>query len=87
MPTYKATDSHVETLGVTTTNGERFTGEETVLLAALINKRFGYDKEQAAAAWRRMLGNSCPDEDFAELASFGRHHVTYQTYHSTRRRG
>lgn len=55
-------------LGVTTTSGERFTETESQQLAALIWKRFGWDDEAAAAAWRRMLGNSCPTVDFVALA-------------------
>lgn len=53
---------------ITTTAGEPFTGEESALLAALIYKRFGYDHAAAAAAWCRLLGNSCTDTQFMELA-------------------
>jgi len=54
--------------GVTTTAGERFTPEDSVTLAKLVLKRFGYDKAAAAAAWRRLLGNGCSDDDFEVLA-------------------
>ena len=52
---------------VTTTAGEQFTGEESVLLAFLVLKRFGYEQTAAAAAWRRLLQNSCEDEQFMVL--------------------
>jgi hypothetical protein len=58
-------------LGVTTTNHERFSGEEHALMAALIWKRFGYDTTVAAAAWRRLLENSCGDPEFEALAQCG----------------
>jgi hypothetical protein len=57
---------------ITTTAGKVFTGRDSELLAALVLRRFGYDTGAAAAAWRRMLGNSCSDEQFAEMASYGR---------------
>jgi hypothetical protein len=56
---------------VTTTAGERFTEREHERLAALIWKRFGWNTESAAAAWRRMLGNSCTDAAFVSLAQMG----------------
>ena len=54
-------------LTVITTNGQPFTGEESAHLAYLVAKRFGFDWQAAAAAWRRMLGNSCLDHQFEEL--------------------
>ena len=51
-----------------TTTCDVFTVGESGLLAALIYKRFGFDAEAAAAAWRRMLQNSCPTQDFIDLA-------------------
>lgn len=53
---------------ITTTAGERFTVEEHCQLAALLWKRFGWEDEAAAAAWRRMLGNGCSTEDFVAIA-------------------
>lgn len=53
---------------ITTTNGEVFTHAESALLAALVLRRFGMDVLSAAAAWRRMLQNSCTDEQFRTLA-------------------
>jgi hypothetical protein len=55
---------------VRTTTGETFTGEEHAQLAALLLKRFGWDVPAAAAAWRRMLGNSSSDGQFETLAYF-----------------
>ena len=55
---------------VNTTASERFSGEETAQLAALVYKRFGWELEAAAAAWRRMLGNTCDDEQFRKLAEY-----------------
>lgn len=57
---------------ITTTAGEVFTARDSAMLAAIILRRFGYDNAAAAAAYRRLLGNSCPDEDFAMLANEGR---------------
>lgn len=56
-------------LGVTTTDGTRFTGEDATQLARLIHKRFGHDDEAATEAWRRMLGNSTPVSKFMELVN------------------
>lgn len=53
--------------GITTTAGERFTPEDSVQLARLVLKRFGYEVPAAAAAWRRLLQNGCPDSDFEAL--------------------
>lgn len=58
--------------GIRTKSGEVFTAAEGCLLAALVWKRFGWDVVAAAAAWRRMLGNSCPDDSFAGGAECGR---------------
>ncbi len=54
-------------LTVITTNGQPFTGEESAHLAYLIAKRFGFNWEEAADAWRRMLMNSTPNHKFEEL--------------------
>lgn len=51
----------------TTTAGTEFSSTEAIDLARLVYKRFGNDMEAACAAWRRMLQNQCPVEDFAEL--------------------
>lgn len=55
---------------VTTTAGETFSYEESCQLAGLIFKRFGRDIAAAAAAWRRLLQNSCTDEQFQEMVDF-----------------
>jgi hypothetical protein len=66
----KAMDADkLSNLTVTTTDGTLFTGEDTALLARLIHRRFGRDDEAAAAAWRRMLGNSTPTNAFMELVN------------------
>lgn len=52
---------------ITTTAGESFTWEEHKSLARLVYKRFGRNLEAAAAAWRRLLENSCQVSDFARL--------------------
>lgn len=52
---------------ITTTDGTPFTGADSADLARLVYKRFGHDPEGATAAWRRMLGNSCPVSDFMAL--------------------
>lgn len=62
-----ATDNH----SVTTTYGEVFTAREHQLMACMIYKRFGRDSEVAAAAWRRLLGNSCTESAFMELVQAG----------------
>jgi len=67
------------TQSLTTTTGRAFTGEESELLAALIYKRFGYELPAAAAAWRRLLGNSCTDQQFSDLANLGRRAVQIVT--------
>ena len=59
-------------LQVTTTAREPFTEEDSRELARLILRRFGYELEAAAKAWRRMLGNSCDDYQFLDLV--GRAH-------------
>lgn len=48
-------------------NGTLFTAEESVRMAQLVFKRFGYDKSAAAAAWRRLLQNGCSESDFEAL--------------------
>ena len=63
--------ANIEKWAVNTVAQERFSGQETVQLAALIYKRFGRDKEAAAAAWRRLLGNTCSDAQFLEIAYAG----------------
>lgn len=62
----------VITQPVTTTAREVFSGRDTQRMAALVLRRFGYDVPAAAAAWRRLLGNNCPDHAFAEIAEYGR---------------
>lgn len=56
-----------EALAVTTTARETFSDEDHRTLARLIYRRFGNNIGVAASAWRRMLQNSCTDEQFAEL--------------------
>jgi hypothetical protein len=63
-------NEYLDRATVTAVGGEKFTGEESALMAALIYKRFGWELPAAAAAWRRLLGNSCSDEEFADLAGF-----------------
>lgn len=60
----------LDEMSVTTTAGERFTGQEHAQLAALVFKRFGWDVEQATAAWSRMLGSNVTAEQFQTLAGF-----------------
>jgi hypothetical protein len=57
-------------MNIRTTSGENFSREEHAQMAALVYKRFGWDLAAAAAAWRRLLGNSCPDSEFADLAGY-----------------
>lgn len=52
---------------VTTTNGDKFTSEDTIALAQLIHKRFGRDVKVTSAAWRRLFQNTCPDAIIAEM--------------------
>ena len=59
---------NLDKLTVVTTNGDTFTGEESAHLAYLVAKRFGFEWASAAAAWRRMLENSCPDYQYEQLA-------------------
>lgn len=56
-------------LTVRTTAGEKFTNGDHYALAHLVYRRFGRDLRAAAAAWRRLLQNSCPDEDFRALVN------------------
>jgi hypothetical protein len=56
---------------ITTTNGEKFTEEQSVTLAFLVWKRWGCDTAAAAVAWRRLFQNSCPDGDFEQLVKLG----------------
>lgn len=60
----------VSELGVTTTAGERFSGEDSAAMALLIWRRWGRDDEAAAVAWRRLMQNSCPDHQFMRLVRF-----------------
>jgi hypothetical protein len=56
---------------VTTTGGETFTFSDSAKLAALIHKRFGRDVTVSAAAYRRLLANNVPDDEFLGLATAG----------------
>lgn len=68
MPTHhRACDD--DRHAVTTTAGERFSAADHAALAALVYRRFGRDPEAAAAAWRRLLGNSCTVAQFMRLAA------------------
>lgn len=57
---------------ITTTAKEVFTVDMSCQLAMLIHKRFGWNDESAASAWRRLLQNSCSTEEFVEMATRGR---------------
>lgn len=52
---------------ITTTAREEFTEEDSRDLARMVLRRFGYELDAATAAWRRLLGNSCPEHDFLDL--------------------
>lgn len=52
---------------ITTTARQEFTDNDHRQLALLVCRRFGWDLEGATAAWRRMLQNSCTEEQFLEL--------------------
>lgn len=62
---------YLHKLDVTTTNGQTFSGADHARMAALIFRRFGEDTAVACAAWRRLLGNSTTEADFAALAKAG----------------
>jgi hypothetical protein len=62
---------NLEKHAVRTTAGETFSGRESALLAVLIYRRFGRDKDAAAAAWRRLHENVCPDRNFMILVQAG----------------
>lgn len=57
--------------GITTTTGERFTGTDHAILAALMLLRVGGDRAAALAGWHGLLTNRCSEEDFMELAAHG----------------
>jgi hypothetical protein len=52
---------------ITTTEGTVFTHEQSADLALMIYYRFGRDMNASCAAWKRMLQNSTPVEDFTDL--------------------
>jgi hypothetical protein len=54
---------NIEDLGINAVNGVRFSGMDTLRLAHLIHKRFGYEDAAAAAAWRRLLGKAMAAEE------------------------
>ena len=56
-----------DNLAVTTTNGERFSGQQSAELAYLVWLRFGQDDNAACAAWNRLLQNNCPVSEFRRL--------------------
>lgn len=58
---------------IKTTAGEYFTVIEHVDMARLVFKRFGNNPESATAAWRRMLQNNCPVEEFMQLVCYPEH--------------
>ena len=58
-------------MDVTTTNGETFTYDDHCRMAVLIHIRFGRSTTSAAAAWRRMMQNSCTDSDFEAMVIHG----------------
>jgi hypothetical protein len=49
-----------------------FTERDSAALAFLIFRRWGRDLAAATSAWRRLLGNSCTEDQFAALVSAGR---------------
>lgn len=59
---------NLDNLTVTATNGQKFSGEDSAHMAYLVARRFGFEWEAAAAAWRRMLQNNVSDYQFEELA-------------------
>jgi hypothetical protein len=70
-------DMLLDNLTVTTINGQKFTGEESAKLYALIHKRFGYDREATVAAISRLMQSGSPDDlrysdRIIELANYGR---------------
>jgi hypothetical protein len=56
---------------ITANKCEVFTGYQSAKLAALVFLRFGRDGEGALIAWRRLLQNSTPANQFAELVNKG----------------
>jgi hypothetical protein len=62
---------------ITTTIGTAFDIEDTQLLAMLILNRFGNDYSNAAKAWRRLLQNSCSENDFRILAGENHQRPSY----------
>ncbi len=56
---------------ITANKCEVFTGYQSAKLAALVFLRFGRDYESALHAWRRLLQNGTPSEQFAELVEKG----------------
>lgn len=48
-------------------NGDIWNGEDTCALAGMIYRRWGRDLNSAAAAYRRLMQNSCTDDQFAEM--------------------
>lgn len=58
---------------ILTATGERFTSEESCLMAFLLYKRFGRDPSLAVKKWREMLQNSCNTVQFFEMARRGEH--------------
>lgn len=67
MKSNSDTDLRLSKPTITTTAGESFTWEEHKALARLVYKRFGRNLDAACLAWRRLLENSCPISDFADL--------------------
>ena len=57
---------------ITTVDGNEFTEGHSAVLAFMVWKRWGQDTTGAAAAWRRLLQNSCPDSEFEALVTQGR---------------
>jgi hypothetical protein len=62
---------NLEKHAVHTTSGETFSGRDSALLAVLIYRRFGREERAAAAAWRRLHENVCPDRNFMILVDAG----------------
>lgn len=48
-------------------NSEVFRHEDTANMAWLIYRRWARDIKAAACAWRRLLQNSCTDDQFLDL--------------------
>jgi len=53
---------------------------QSVELARLVFKRFGYDVAAATSAWRRLLENAATISDFMELVEYPEHTASCEGY-------